>query len=83
MYPKGTEFAETPDMASRQYRVLCRQRFGASMTSMNPSRINTSGIPEDVLLLINIIVFAVIILCATLVGVMHYIDRAKERRSKK
>jgi hypothetical protein len=53
------------------------------MRSMNPSRINTSGIPEDVLLLISGIVFAVIILCAALVGVTHCIDRSKERRSKK
>lgn len=50
---------------------------------MNPARISTSGIPEDVLLLINVIVFAVIILCAALVGVMHYIDRARDRRFKK
>jgi hypothetical protein len=53
------------------------------MTSMNPTRINTSGIPEDVLLVINISVLAVIILCGALVGVTHYIDRSKERRAKK
>jgi hypothetical protein len=33
---------------------------------MKFTRINTSGIPDDVLFLINVIVFAVIILCAAL-----------------
>lgn len=47
---------------------------------MNFTRINTSGIPDDVLLLINVIVFAVIILCAALVAVTHLVDKAKERR---
>ena len=53
------------------------------MTPMNPTRINTSGIPEDVLLVINIIVIAVIIPCGAVVGVTNYIDRSKERRAKK
>jgi Flp pilus assembly protein TadB len=47
---------------------------------MNFTRINTSGIPDDVLFLINVIVFAVIILCAALVAVTHLVDKAKERR---
>ena len=47
---------------------------------MNFTRINTSGIPDDVLFLINVIVFAVIILCAVLVAVTHFVDKKKERR---
>jgi Flp pilus assembly protein TadB len=47
---------------------------------MKFTRINTSGIPDDVLFLINVIVFAVIILCAALVAVTHLVDKAKERR---
>lgn len=47
---------------------------------MSFTRINTSGIPDDVLFLINVIVVAVIILCAALVGVTHLVDKAKERR---
>jgi Flp pilus assembly protein TadB len=50
---------------------------------MNFTRINTSGIPDDVLFLINVIVFAVLILCAALVAVTHLVDRAKERRRSK
>lgn len=50
---------------------------------MNFARINTSGIPDDVLFLINVIVFAVIILCAALVAVTHLVDKAKERRWSK
>jgi Flp pilus assembly protein TadB len=50
---------------------------------MNSTRINTSGIPDDVLFLINVIVFAVIILCAALVAVTHLVDKAKERRRSK
>lgn len=50
---------------------------------MNFTRINTSGIPDDVLFLINVIVFAVIILCAALVVVTHLVDKAKERRRPK
>ena len=51
---------------------------------MNPmASINTSGIPEDVLLLITGIVIVVTILCAVLVGAVHYRDRAKEKRSNK
>lgn len=48
--------------------------------SMKPTAFNTSGIPDDVLFLINVIVFAVIILCAALVAVTHLVDKAKERR---
>lgn len=51
--------------------------------SMKPTAFNTSGIPDDVLLLINVIVFAVIILCAALVAVTHLVDKAKERRRSK
>ncbi|WP_307482451.1 hypothetical protein [Pseudarthrobacter sulfonivorans] len=47
---------------------------------MKPTAFNTSGIPDDVLLLINVIVFAVIIFCAALVAVTHLVDKAKERR---
>jgi Flp pilus assembly protein TadB len=47
---------------------------------MNFTRINTSGIPDDVLFLINVIVFVVIILCAALVAVTHLVDKARERR---
>jgi Flp pilus assembly protein TadB len=47
---------------------------------MNFTRINTSGIPDDVLFLINVIVFAVIILCTALVAVTHLVDKAKERQ---
>lgn len=50
---------------------------------MTPTRIDTSGIPDDVLLLFSTVLFAVIILCAALVGVVHYFDKSKERRSKK
>ncbi|WP_367645971.1 hypothetical protein [Paenarthrobacter ureafaciens] len=50
---------------------------------MNFTRINTSGIPDDVLFLINVIVFAVAILCAVLVAVTHWIDKAKDRRRPK
>lgn len=50
---------------------------------MNPTRINTSGMPDDVLLPITGIVFALIIACAALVGVVHYLDKSKKRRSKK
>lgn len=45
---------------------------------MKSTAFNTSGIPEDVLLLINVIVFAVIILCGALVAVTHLVDKAKE-----
>ncbi|MFY9635613.1 hypothetical protein [Pseudarthrobacter sp. BIM B-2242] len=50
---------------------------------MKLTAFNTSGIPDDVLLLINVIVFAVIILCAALVAVTHLVDKAKERRRSK
>ena len=50
---------------------------------MNFTRINTSGIPDDGLFLINVIVFAVIILCSALVAVTHLVDKAKERRRSK
>jgi hypothetical protein len=51
---------------------------------MNPvAGINSSGIPEDVLLLINGIVISLIVLCSALVGIVRYRDRAKEKRSKK
>lgn len=51
--------------------------------SMKSTAFNTSGIPEDVLLLINVIVFAVIILCGALVAVTHLVDKAKERQRSK
>ena len=49
---------------------------------MNFTRINTSGIPDDVLFLINTIVIAVIILCASLVVVTNYRDKVKDRSRK-
>ena len=49
---------------------------------MNFTRINTSGIPDDVLFLINMIVIAVIILCAALVVVTNYRDKVKDRSRK-
>jgi hypothetical protein len=45
--------------------------------------VNTSGIPDDVLMLILGIVVVVIILCTALVGVVHYRDRVKEKRAKR
>lgn len=50
---------------------------------MKSTAFNTSGIPDDVLLLINVIVFAVIILCGALVAVTHLVDKAKERQRSK
>ena len=50
---------------------------------MNFTRINTNGIPDDVLFLINVIVFVVIILCAALIVVTHLADKAKDRRRSK
>jgi uncharacterized membrane protein len=49
---------------------------------MNFTRINTSGIPDDVLFLINTIVIAVIILCAALVVVTNYRDKVKDHSRK-
>lgn len=46
---------------------------------MNFTRINTSGIPEDVLFLINATVIGVIILCAALVVLTNYRDKVKDR----
>jgi hypothetical protein len=51
--------------------------------SMKPTAFNTSGIPDDVLLLINVIVIALIILCAALVAVTHFVDNGKERQRSK
>lgn len=49
---------------------------------MNFTRINTSGIPDDVLFLINAIVIAVIILCAALVAVTNHRDKVRDRSRK-
>lgn len=68
--------------ATRQISLVSRL-FWRFHHYMSPTRINTTGIPEDVLLLITVAVIAVAILCAALVGVVHYLDRLKERRSRK
>lgn len=49
---------------------------------MNFTRINMSGIPDDVLFLINTIVIGVIILCAALVAVTNYRDKVRDRLRK-
>lgn len=50
--------------------------------SMNPIRINTSGIPDDVLGLITAIVLATILACTVLVLVTNYRDKVKDQARK-
>ncbi len=50
---------------------------------MNPTRINTSALPDDLVLLITGAAVAAIILIVLGAVVMDYVDKAKEKRSKK
>ncbi|MHA7144266.1 hypothetical protein ACX80U_06065 [Arthrobacter sp. TmT3-37] len=49
---------------------------------MNPTRINTSALPENLALLITGIGVAAVIVVVACAVVMHYVDRSKEQRSK-
>jgi hypothetical protein len=49
---------------------------------MNPMAIRTTGIPEDVLTVMLVVVFAVILACAALVVVTNYRDKVKDRSRK-
>ena len=71
-------------MSQPQLGGACAWRSSELDRSMNPmAQRNTSGVPDDVLLLINGIVIGLIILCAALVGFVRSRDRASEKRSKK
>lgn len=49
---------------------------------MNPMAIRTTGIPEDVLTVMLVVVFAVILACAALVVVTNYLDKVRDRSRK-
>jgi hypothetical protein len=50
---------------------------------MNPTRINTSALPDNLALLITGAAIAAIILIVLGAVVTDYVDKAKEQRSKK
>jgi Flp pilus assembly protein TadB len=57
-------------------------QFSSLDHCMNPMAFRTTGIPDDVLTVMLVAVFATILACATLVVVTNYRDRVKDRSRK-